>query len=77
VDSCQDAEAAGRRDELEALGVRLAERAPQLGFEPLRAAGASICEACRSGDSEAARKAVLELTELAQRVRRGHRSAAS
>jgi hypothetical protein len=77
VDACQDAEAAGRPEELGALATRLAERAAQLGFAPLETAAASICDACRSRGAEAARKAVQELTELAQRVRRGHRSAAS
>lgn len=76
VDAFQDAEAAGQLEELETLAVRLFERAARLGFAPLQAAAARIQDACRSRDADVARKAVQELTEFAQRVRRGHRSAA-
>lgn len=77
VDAFQDAEAARDRDALLALANALAEEATALGYPLLVAAAARIAEACGENVPESLRKSVVDLTELSQRVRRGHRSSAS
>lgn len=76
VDAFQDAEAARDAETLHALAAQLHDDAHQLGYPPLAEAAARIHAACEDPAPDALRKAVLHLTELAQRVRRGHRSAA-
>jgi hypothetical protein len=76
VDTLQDAEAAGAHALLEGLARDLAVLAEELGY-PLMAQGARrVAAASRERSPEAAHKAVSGLTEVAQRIRRGHRSAA-
>ncbi len=77
VDSFQDAEAAGALPTLEKLASDLRARAGVLGYEPLVDAVTRVRAACGERNPEAVRKAVQDLTDVAQRVRRGHRSAAS
>jgi HPt (histidine-containing phosphotransfer) domain-containing protein len=77
VDAFQDAEASRALDALRALAASLAEDASALGYPLLVAAARRIADACDEGAPEALRKSVVDLTELSQRVRRGHRSAAS
>jgi hypothetical protein len=77
VDSFQDAEMAGATNSLDQLAQRLAERAGTLGYEPVAESARRIRTACGERNPEAIRKAVQDLTELSQRVRRGHRSAAA
>jgi hypothetical protein len=77
VDSFQDAEAAGQVTTLDRLAEGLTEHALGLGFEPIADSARRIRGACLERSPEALRKAVQDLTEIAQRVRRGHRSAAS
>jgi len=77
VDSFQDAELAGATTTLEQLAVRLDERARELGYQAVAECAQRIRAACGERSSEAVRKAVQDLTEIAQRVRRGHRSAAT
>ena len=77
VDGLQDTEASGDTARLGELAAQLACRSRQLGFAALASAAEALMATCQIGEPEAARKAVEELTEVAQRVRRGHRSAAS
>jgi hypothetical protein len=77
VDSFQDAEAANAIATLDQLAVRLEARARELGFASVSDSAERIRAACGERNPEAMRKAVVDLTEIAQRVRRGHRSAAS
>lgn len=77
IDALQDAEAAGDASRLGVLSAELAMRARELGFPPVASAAEGLRAACAGSELESARKAVEELTELAQRVRRGHRSFAS
>jgi hypothetical protein len=77
VDSFQDAELAGATASLEQLAIRLAEYATRLGYPPVAESAQRIRSACGERNPEAVRKAVQDLTEIAQRVRRGHRSAAA
>ena len=76
VDGFQDAEAAGNRALLRDLAAALATEADEIGYPALVEAGRRIEEACADPSAEALHKSVLDLTELSQRVRRGHRSAA-
>ena len=77
VDGFQDAEAAQDRTALLALADALAADATILGYPLLVSAAERIAEACGENVPESLRKGVVDLTELAQRVRRGHRSSAS
>jgi hypothetical protein len=77
VDSFQDAEAGGALATLEQLALRLDARAQQLGYEPVALCAQRVRSACGERNPVALRKSVEDLTEVAARVRRGHRSAAS
>ena len=77
VDAFQDAEAAHDRETLRVLASDLGADAGALGYPLLVDAAARIAQACGEGAPEALHKSVVDLTELSQRVRRGHRSAAS
>jgi hypothetical protein len=76
VDALQDAESAGDRAKLQALAAALREEASELGYPPLADAAARVDLACGEQGMETLRKSVFDLTEVSQRVRRGHRSAA-
>jgi HPt (histidine-containing phosphotransfer) domain-containing protein len=75
IDVLQDAEADGDLAHLEALAGELLVEAREAGFEALVAFAETLEGACVGGDSEAARERLLELTEIAQRIRLGHRGA--
>lgn len=75
VDSLQDAEWKGDRDELCGLARSLGERATALGFETLSATALAIERCCEGGDAEVIRETLLDLTEIAKRIRLGHRGA--
>jgi hypothetical protein len=76
VDALQDAEAAGDFRLLRERASRLAADALALGYAPMAAAAERIAEGCDARDPALTHKAVAGVTELAQRIRRGHRSAA-
>ena len=76
VDALQDAEATGDLAALRRLAEPLIQRALELGYESLAEVVREIAEAVRDPSPDAAHKAVESFTELAKRVRRGHRSAA-
>ena len=76
VDALQDAEAAGDSDLLRRLAHLLAEDANGAGYPSLCRAARAVAAACAEGAPEARTKAVVDLTELSQAVRLGHRSAA-
>jgi hypothetical protein len=77
VDSFQDAESQGDRRVLAELAIALRSDADALGYPLLATAADRVTEACAEPSLEALRKSVLDLTEITQRIRRGHRSAAS
>lgn len=76
VDALQDAEAEGDLRALEKCARELARQAERLGYPPLTAAALDVVRGCREAAPEAAHKHVVEVTELAKRIRRGHHSAA-
>jgi hypothetical protein len=77
IDSFQDAVSAAQRATLEALAGALERDADAVGYPPLAEAARRVALACGENADEALRKSVEDLTEVAGRVRRGHRSAAS
>jgi hypothetical protein len=76
VDLLQDAESAGDFEELRALSVRLAEEAAQYGYPALSEAAGRIRGACDEAKADQAQQALVDLTDIARRIRLGHRGAA-
>jgi hypothetical protein len=76
VDGLQDAEAGGDLGGLERAALALQQTATKLGYEPMAEAAGEIVAACGERALEALHKAVWDVTRLAQRIRRGHRTAA-
>lgn len=76
VDAMQDCEAAGQLGQLEGLAGALAADATKAGYPALASCAGGVQRACNEGSGDLARKGVEELTELARRVRLGHRGAA-
>ena len=75
VDALQDCELRGNLGQLsEGAGVLIADAA-KLGFETLSEVARSLQEACGRNTAADARKALEELTEVARRIRLGHRGA--
>ena len=75
VDRLQDAESKSDLEHLGALTSALAANADQLGFGVLAAAATDLQGFCQTNDLEDARDALIELTDIAKRIRRGHRGA--
>jgi hypothetical protein len=76
VDLLQDTEIDGDLKLLRDLAGRFGAESRELGYEPLAEAADRIVAACLEQSPEAARKSLAELTEVSQRVRRGHSSSA-
>jgi hypothetical protein len=76
VDELQDHELRGALRELSESAEALGTDAAEVGFDTLSGAADSIREACERAAAADARKAVEELTEMARRIRLGHRGAA-
>jgi hypothetical protein len=75
VDELQDAEFKGDSDQLRGFAVALANQADELGFGSL-AASAHAVECCSdTEDEDEIRDFLLDLTEIAKRIRMGHRGA--
>jgi hypothetical protein len=75
VDELQDAEAKGDLGTLGPLSHVLAAKALELGFDLLAASATDVEGCCLAGDEEAARKALVDLTEISKRIRTTHRGA--
>jgi len=75
VDALQDCEMRSALSELSESARALGADAAEVGFDTLSAAARSIREACGRDAAADARKAVEELTEMARRIRLGHRGA--
>ena len=76
VDRLQDAESENDVALLETLAQDLAGEAEPLGYPQLAAVATNVRLACQAGKSDDAQAAVVELTEIARRIRLGHRGAA-
>jgi hypothetical protein len=75
VDELQDCEAQGALARLSALAAELSRDAAKVGYEPLSSWADAVTLACNERNPQDVRKALLELTEVATRVRLGHRGA--
>jgi hypothetical protein len=75
IDLLQDAECAGKLEQLASLSTVLGENAASLGFGSLAELSRMVCDACAEDRPELARKALEEATEIARRIRLGHRGA--
>jgi len=73
VDALQDAEARGDLRQLALLVAELGDEARGVGYAPLRHSADEVARAAAAGDAELAYKALVELTDVARRVRQGHR----
>jgi hypothetical protein len=76
VDLLQDVEGRGNLDPLRALARPLATDAARFGFDLLATLAQQVVDACEKDTPDAAAEGMTELTEIARRVRLGHRGAA-
>jgi len=76
VDLLQDVEIDGDLALLRELSEKFAAESRELGYQPLAEAADRVATACLEQSPEAARKSLTDLTEVSQRVRRGHSSSA-
>ncbi|MGI9592436.1 MAG: hypothetical protein ACR2P8_13780 [Myxococcota bacterium] len=75
IDALQDAEARGDLRELRTLVIELGKEALAAGYAPLQRSAEEVARAAGQGHSELAYKALVQLTDVASRVRQGHRGA--
>ena len=73
VDDLQDAEFKGDLEDLATQAHRLGTTALELGFDLLAASALDLRRCCLSDSVEQVRETLLDLTEIATRVRMGHR----
>ena len=76
IDHLQDAQRSGDLKELASLASSLVTDAESVGFDSLAKRAVVLEAACKGGVGGEAYDALLELTEIARRVRLGHRGAA-
>lgn len=76
IDLFQDTELEGALERLAELARTLADEAEETGYGALAAAARTLESACLEHDAKLVREATLELTEISQRVRLGHKGAA-
>jgi hypothetical protein len=75
VDELQDAEFKGDAVQVGGFAVALAKEADALGFGSLAASAHAVSGCAGAEDSEEVREVLLDLTEIAKRIRLGHRGA--
>ena len=75
VDELQDAETKADLGTLGALSHVLAAKAMELEFDLLAASATDLEGCCLAGDVDAARDALVDLTEISKRIRMTHRGA--
>ncbi len=73
VDDLQDAEFKGDLKELATTAHVLGASANELGFDLLAASASDLERCCLSDSVEQVRETLIDLTEIAKRVRMGHR----
>lgn len=76
VDAIQDALCTGDLELVRTRSTAMAEAAERLGYSQLADASRSTAEACADGKRGLAEDGVVEITELGQGIRLGHRGAA-
>jgi HPt (histidine-containing phosphotransfer) domain-containing protein len=73
IDDLQEAELVSDLPEVERLGKDLAAGSSRAGYPSLVEMAETTISACQAEKAEEVRQGIVELTELAQRVRRGSR----
>ena len=76
IDAIQDAELAAQCADVSQLARMLANDAERLGYPGMAQSAKTVATAAADLKLESLQEAVIVLTDLAQRVRRGHRGAA-
>ena len=76
IDAIQDAEMAACWPDVASLSRMLAKDADRLGYPGMAQSARSVAMSAEDNKTEALQDAIVELTELAQRIRRGHRGSA-
>lgn len=76
IDNLQDAELSGDFTAIHRSAQDLIAGAKLAGYPALCQVAERVVAACDNADPEEAQKGIIELTELARRVRRGSRGAA-
>jgi HPt (histidine-containing phosphotransfer) domain-containing protein len=76
IDEIQDAELARCPDKIASLARQLSSDAERVGYPGMAQNAKSTAMAAEDGKIEAMQEHIAELTDLAQRIRRGHRGAA-
>ena len=77
VDHLQDADSKGDLRELGSLAAQLALDARTAGFESLADLAVAVDRACAEGAAKPGHDGVVAITEVARRIRLGHRGAMS
>ena len=75
VDDLQDAEFKGDLENLVRQAHDLGSAAEELGFELLAASAWELKRCCLPDSADQVRETLIDLTEIAKRVRMGHRGA--
>lgn len=76
VDLLQDAEVDTSLEPLRALAAALASDSERLGFDLLADIARQVSDACAKQVPDPAQNSMIELTDIARRIRLGHRGAA-
>lgn len=76
IDALQDAELAGDLEEVIEVGVALAQDSEATGYPSLVDVMRAVLASAAAKSPEEVRKGLVDLTEIAQGVRRGSRGAA-
>jgi len=76
VDGLQDAESTGDYDLLDELAMAMSADAARLGYPDLEKVARSVRRANEEVSKQAVQESLVELTEVARRIRLGHRGAA-
>ncbi len=75
VDELQDAEFKGDSAQLRGFAGSLANEADAIGFGSLAASARAVEGCAETDDPDEVREVLLDLTEIAKRIRMGHRGA--
>ena len=76
IDAIQDAELVASWPEVASLARSLANDANRLGYPGMAQSAKSVAMSAEDAKAETLQEAIIDLTDLAQRIRRGHRGAA-
>ena len=76
IDAIQDAELSGKFAEVVQMAGRLSAEADRLGYPGMSVSAKGVADAAEDGQPDDLQETIVELTEIAQRIRQGHRGAA-